>query len=75
MLICYNNLNKVEMKIILKDYAQYMVGEGWKLQQHGIIPKGASKIVNRFEFFLANYKIESEKDKIVFAELVHQNNK
>jgi hypothetical protein len=66
---------KLEMKIILKDYAQYMVGEGWKLQQQGVIPNGTSKIVNRFEFFLANYKIESEKDKIVFAEVVHQNNK
>jgi Protein of unknown function (DUF4239) len=66
---------KYEMKILLKDYAQYVVGEGWNEQQKGIIPKGTSKIVNKFEFFLANYKIESEKDKIVFAEVVHQNNK
>lgn len=67
--------DKLEMKITLKDYAQYMVGEGWKLQQEGVIPKGTSKIVNKFEFFLSNYKIETEKDKIIFAEVVHQHNK
>ncbi len=69
------NSDKNEMKILLKDYAYYMVGEGWKLQQKGITPKGTSKIINKFEHTLANYKIETEKDKIIFAEVVKQNSK
>jgi TRAP-type C4-dicarboxylate transport system permease small subunit len=69
------NAEKNDLKILLKDYAYYMVGEGWKLQQKGELPKGTSKIVNRFEAILAAYKIENEKDKIIFAEVVRQNNK
>jgi Protein of unknown function (DUF4239) len=66
---------KNDLKILLKDYAYYMVGEGWQLQQKGELPKGTSKIINNFERVLVNYKIETEKDKIVFAEVVKQNNK
>jgi Protein of unknown function (DUF4239) len=69
------NAEKNDLKILLKDYAYYTVGEGWQLQQKGQLPKGTSKIVNRFETILAAYKIENEKDKIIFAELVRQNNK
>jgi Protein of unknown function (DUF4239) len=69
------NSDKNEMKSILKDYAYYMVGDAWKDQQKGILPKGTSKIVNQFEHVLISYKIETDKDKIVFAEIVHQNNK
>lgn len=67
--------DKNALKILLKDYAQYMVGEGWQLQQQGKLPKGTSKIVNRFEEILSSYTIESEKDKIVFAEVLTQNSK
>jgi hypothetical protein len=66
---------KNELKTILKDYADYMIGDGWKDQQAGIVPTGTSKIVNRFEHALINYKFETEKDKIMFSEIIHQNNK
>ena len=66
---------KGQLKILLKDYASYIVGDGWKAQQQGILPKGTSKIVNNFEQILANYKIETDKDKIIFSEVVKQNNK
>jgi hypothetical protein len=66
---------KNELKIILKDYAYYIVNEAWKEQQKGVLPKGTSNIINRFERAMINYKIETEKDKIVFAEIVRQNNK
>jgi Protein of unknown function (DUF4239) len=69
------NPQKLEMKIILKDYAQYVVGEGWKLQQQGHTPKGTSQIVNRFEFYLASYHLANEKDKIVFAEVLRAHNR
>jgi hypothetical protein len=45
------NPEKLEMKILLKDYAQYVMPDGWANQQKGIVPKGTSKIVNKFEFF------------------------
>lgn len=66
---------KNELKILLKEYAYYVVGDAWKDQKQGLIPRGTSKIVNQFERILINYKIETEKDRIVFAEIVHQNNK
>ena len=69
------NNDKNELKLLLKDYAYYMVGDAWKEQQKGNIPKGTSKIVNQVERILKNYKIENEKDKIVFAEVIHQNNR
>lgn len=69
------NSEKLEMKILLKDYARYVVGEGWQEQQKGNIPKGTTKLVNKFEFFLNAYKISNEKDKIVFAEVLRQHNK
>jgi hypothetical protein len=67
--------DKNELKIALKDYAQYMVGEGWRDQQKGLLPKGTSKIANRVETILGSYVIESEKDKIVYAEVLTQNSK
>ena len=69
------NTDKNDLKILLKDYAFYMVGAGWKDQQKGISPKGTSKIINQFERILFAYKLENEKDKIIFAEIIRQNNK
>lgn len=66
---------KNELKTLLKDYAHYVVGDGWKAQQQGNTPKGTSKIVNNIERVLANYKLETEKDKIIFTEVLKQNNK
>lgn len=77
----YRDVNLLEgadknaLKILLKDYAYYVIGDGWNAQKKGVIPKGTSKIVNDFERILRAYKIETEKDKIVFAEIVHQNNR
>ncbi|MBC7755244.1 MAG: hypothetical protein H7Z20_01110 [Bdellovibrio sp.] len=67
--------DKNAIKIALKDYASYMVGEGWSEQQKLLLPKGTSKIANRVETILGAYVIDSEKDKIVFAEVLTQNSK
>jgi Protein of unknown function (DUF4239) len=66
---------KEGMKKILADYATYMVEEAWPQQQRGEVPKGTSPIINRLEAALIAYPLTDEKDRILFAEIIHQNNK
>jgi hypothetical protein len=59
------NPEKLEMKILLKDYAQYVIGEGWADQQKGIIPKGTSKFVSKFEFFKWIHNLKRERQNCI----------
>jgi Protein of unknown function (DUF4239) len=70
-----NDSKKSAMKFCLKRYALYMSGPGWKMQQQGIIPKGTSKIINDFEKKLQEYTLDTEKDKLIFVEILGENNK
>jgi Protein of unknown function (DUF4239) len=70
-----DNLKSKEMRFCLKRYAKYVSKDGWKLQQNGIIPKGTSHIVNDFEKILKKYDLRSEKDKLLYSEILKENNK
>lgn len=61
---------KQQMRNTLKKYAQYMVKEGWALQRQGIVPTGLSRIVDDFQKELIDYQIVTDKDKIVFEEVL-----
>ena len=66
---------KSELKLALKNYAEFLVGEGWKEQQHGIVPKKTSKIMNKFQSILQGYELTNPKDQIIFQEILVQTNK
>jgi hypothetical protein len=66
--------DKQAMRATLKKYAQYMAKEGWALQRQGIVPKGLSPIVDVFQKELIDYQIVTEKDKIIFEEVLKQFN-
>jgi Protein of unknown function (DUF4239) len=70
-------LEKPERQIMsstLKRYTQYVVNEAWPLQRKGIVPKGGTKIIDTFQMQLAKYNPETDKDKIIYAEVFDQFN-
>jgi amino acid transporter len=64
----------IEMKAILKKYTEYVVNEAWPMQQKGIVPKGGTALIDTFQNHLALYNPETEKDKIIYAEVFDQFN-
>jgi hypothetical protein len=70
-------LEKPEKQIMsstLKRYTQYVVNEAWQLQRKGIVPKGGTKIIDTFQMQLSRYTPETDKDKIIYAEVFDQFN-
>jgi hypothetical protein len=65
---------KEVLKNTLKNYTIYVVNEAWPLQKMGIVPKGGTKLMDDFQFQLAKYNPESEKDKIIYSEVFDQYN-
>jgi hypothetical protein len=65
---------KKQMRVTLKKYAIYMVKDGWNLQRQGIVPTGLSSIVDTFQKQLINYELFTDKDKIVFEEVLKEFN-
>ena len=63
-----------EMRRTVRSYAEYLVGEGWALQRKGIVPKGTSQIIDRLDAQLAAYPLESQKDSIIFEQIMERNN-
>jgi Protein of unknown function (DUF4239) len=61
---------KQQMRLTLKKYAKYMVKEGWNLQRQGIVPTGLSGIVDTFQKELIDYQFVTDKDKIIFEEVL-----
>ncbi len=70
-------LEKPERQVLLstlKRYTEFVVNEAWPLQQEGIIPKGGTLLIDTFQMQFAAYTPETDKDKIVFAEVFAQFN-
>jgi Protein of unknown function (DUF4239) len=70
-------LEKPEKQIMsstLKRYTQYVVNDAWPLQRKGIVPKGGTKIIDTFQMQLSRYTPETDKDKIIYAEVFDQFN-
>ncbi len=65
---------KQQMRATLKKYAKYMANDGWAMQRQGIVPTGLSAIVDTFQKELIDYQIDTDKDKIVFEEVLKQFN-
>ncbi len=51
-----------------------MANDGWAMQRQGIVPTGLSAIVDTFQKELIDYQIDTDKDKIVFEEVLKQFN-
>jgi Protein of unknown function (DUF4239) len=66
--------DKKEMRLTLKKYAKYMAKDGWALQRQGIVPTGLSAIVDTFQKELMDYQLITDKDKIIFEEVLKQFN-
>jgi Protein of unknown function (DUF4239) len=62
------------MSTTLKRYTQYVINEAWPLQKKGIVPKGGTAIIDTFQMQLAKYNPETDKDKIIYAEVFDQFN-
>jgi hypothetical protein len=62
------------LKSTLKQYTVYVVNQSWPLQKKGIVPKGGTKLIDDFQLLLAKYNPESERDKIIYAEVFDQYN-
>jgi hypothetical protein len=65
---------RAAMQDTVRAYTEYLVGEGWKLQQQGIVPKKTSAIVSKLEEQLSDYKLQDDKDGVVFAQVLAQDN-
>jgi Protein of unknown function (DUF4239) len=66
---------KIELKNTLKKYTKYVIEEAWPLQRKGIVPKGGTQIVNIFQNGLSLYSPNTDKDRIIYAEVFAQYNK
>jgi hypothetical protein len=66
----FEHSDKIQMRATLKQYATYMAKEGWELQREGKIPTGLSAIVDTFQKELIGYQIVTDKDKIIFEEVL-----
>lgn len=66
----FERSDKKQMRNTLKQYAAYMVNDGWDLQRQGMVPTGLSAIVDTFQKQLIDYQIVTDKDKIVFEEVL-----
>jgi Protein of unknown function (DUF4239) len=70
-------LEKPEKQIMtgtLRRYTEYLVNEAWPLQRKGIVPKGGTALIDTFQMQLSNYTPETDKDKIIYAEVFDQFN-
>jgi hypothetical protein len=65
---------KIQLATYLKKYTKYVVEEAWPLQRKGVIPKGGTSLIDTFQFHLANYIPNNDKDKIIYAEVFDQFN-
>jgi Protein of unknown function (DUF4239) len=65
---------KVILQNTLKEYTHYVIEQAWPLQRQGLIPKGGTIIINKFQDQFSKYIPESEKDKLIFAEVFDQYN-
>jgi amino acid transporter len=65
---------KAELQATLKKYTEYVINEAWPLQQQGIVPKGGTKLMDVFQGQFANYLPETDRDKIIYAEVFDQFN-
>lgn len=67
-------VQRAELKRVVRSYAEYLVDEGWRLQKQGIVPTGTTPIIDRLEALLVAYPITSEKEEIIFAQILAQDN-
>lgn len=66
----FERSDKKQMRTTLKKYATYMAKDGWELQREGKVPTGLSAIVDTFQKELIDYQLITDKDKIVFEEVL-----
>jgi Protein of unknown function (DUF4239) len=66
----FERSDKEEMRKTLKMYAEYMAKDGWELQREGKIPTGVSAIVDTFQKELIDYRLVTDKDKIIFEQVL-----
>jgi Protein of unknown function (DUF4239) len=70
-------LSKPEKKVLqntLKEYTHYVIEQAWPLQRQGIVPKGGNLIIEKFEKQFELYNPESEKDVVIYEEVLRQYN-
>lgn len=64
--------DNIKLKNILKEYTEYVVNQAWPMQQRGEVPRGGSKIMEKFQNQLAVYQIVDNKDEVIFGEVMSQ---
>jgi hypothetical protein len=65
---------KAALTNTLYRYTDYVVNTAWPLQQKGIVPTGGTSLMDTFQTQLAKYLPESDRDKIIYAEIFDQYN-
>lgn len=52
----------------LKDYTLYTIKDAWAQQQKGIIPKGGTERLRRFEKYILSFKPNTDGESVLFEE-------
>jgi Protein of unknown function (DUF4239) len=55
------------IKMELKEYVRYTIQDAWPQQQKGILPKGGTERLTRFQNSLSKWQPENEFEKIVLS--------
>ncbi|MET0388875.1 MAG: DUF4239 domain-containing protein [Polyangiales bacterium] len=63
-----------DLRHTVRSYAEYLVDEGWRLQRMGVVPRGTTDIINRLDASLVAYPLNTEKDAIIFDQIMERNN-
>lgn len=65
---------KKPLKLILKEYTICVINQDWIQQKHGILPKGSTKLMEKFQTEFSKYIPETKKDEIIYSKSLAQYN-
>jgi Protein of unknown function (DUF4239) len=69
-----NSKEATDLKALVKEYTQNIVNEAWPSQRKGILPKGASKIVNKFQAKLLEIHPNNARDLLLYEKILDELN-
>ena len=58
----------------LREYVRYTIQEAWPQQQRGILPRGGTERLTRFQTTLQRFEPQTKNQEIMLAEAYHQFN-
>ena len=70
----YPEPHRSELRVMLREYCNYVIADAWPLQRKGIVPKGGIDRVVKFQRRLVSFLPRDVSEQIIHAETLRQFN-